>query len=179
MKQTRNPIRLLVEILVIMAVAQAAVMIALPVVAPGLAARNQGFLSAALLVLLAGPTIYWRCMAMTRQPSAGSRGKEGPRGSTVNAAIAMIAAAQALGLVLTGLCVVWQQRTISEVAQAKFERSAERIETEAQRHFGLPLYALNGLRGLFAGDAHVTRSRFRAWVESQNLPAEFPGVRGL
>jgi PAS domain S-box-containing protein len=179
MKQTRNPIRLLVEILVIMAVAQAAVMIALPAIAAGVSARNGMFLSAALLVLLAAPTIYWRCMAVTRQTSTATRGSERTRTSSTNAAIAMTAAAQALGLTLTAVCVLWQQHTISAAAQGKFERSAERIETEAQRHFGLPLYGLNGLRGLFAANAHVTRSQFRAWVESQNLPAEFPGVRGL
>jgi hypothetical protein len=105
-KQTRSPIRFLVEILVIMAVAQAAVMIVLPAIATGLTARSQMFLTAALLVLLAGPTIYWRCMAVTRQTPNASRGKEGPRSGTVTAAITMTAAAQVLGLALTGVCVV-------------------------------------------------------------------------
>ena len=179
MKQIRNPVRLLVEILVIMAVAQAAVVIVLPTIVTGLAARSQGFLSAALLVLLAGPTLYWRCMAVTRQTPIAPGGNGGSRSSTINVAIAMTAAAQVLGLVLTGACVVWQQHTISQATQEKFDRSAERIESEARRHFTLPLYGLNGLRGMFAADGQVNRSQFRAWVESRNLPAEFPGVRGL
>ena len=65
MKHARNPIRLLVEILVLVAMVQCAVMLALPVIAGGLPARSQVLLSAVLLVLLAGPTIYWRCMAGT------------------------------------------------------------------------------------------------------------------
>ncbi len=178
MKQNRNPIRLLAEMLFIMAVAQAAVMLALPAIATGLGANTQALLSAALLVLLAGPTVYWRCMAGPQLTPAPSGGK-GARGSTVNSAIAMTAAAQVLGLVLTGASVMWQQRSVSAAAQEKFDRGAERIETEVRRHFALPVYGLNGLRGMFAAQAHVTRSEFRAWVESRNLPTEFPGMRGL
>ena len=178
MKQTRNPIRLLVEMLLIVAVAQAGVMLALPVIAAALTTQSQMLLSAALLVFLAGPTIYWRCMVAASQKSAAATSTR-TRSGAVGAAIAMTAAAQALGLALTGGCVVWQRHSISAAAQEKFDRSAERIEVEVRRHFALPLYGLNGLRGLFAADSHVTRTQFRSWVESRNLPVEFPGVRGL
>ncbi|MEP6874254.1 MAG: CHASE domain-containing protein [Burkholderiales bacterium] len=178
MKQTRNPIRLFIEILLIVSVAQAAVMLALPAIATGLTPRSQMFLSAALLILLAGPTIYWRCMAGPTQPSPSTSGKRLENG-TVNSAIVMTAAAQVLGLALTGLCVIWQLRSISAAAQEKFERRAERIERDVRRHFSLPVYGLNGLRGLFAADGQVTRGQLRAWVESRDLHAEFPGVRGF
>jgi PAS domain S-box-containing protein len=178
MKQTRNPIRLFIEILLIVSATQAAVVIALPAIATGLAARSQVFLSAALLVLLAGPTLYWRCMSGPRQTPAAPRG-DGPWGSTVRSAIAMTAAAQLLGLALTGAGVVWQLHNISTAAQEKFERRAERIERDVRRHFSLPVYGLNGLRGMFAPDGQLTRSQFRAWVESRDLPVEFPGVRGF
>jgi PAS domain S-box-containing protein len=178
MKQARNPIRLLVEVLLIVAVAQAAVMIAMPAIATGLTARSQMFLSTALLVLLAGPSIYWRCMAGPGQASTASRGK-GPRSGTVKSAIAMTAAAQVLGLALTGAAAVWQLQSISAAAHEKFERRAERIERDVRRHFSLALYGLNGLRGVFAAEGQVTRSQFRAWVESRDLPGEFPGVRGF
>jgi PAS domain S-box-containing protein len=178
MKQASNPIRLLIEILAIVAVAQAIVILALPAIAPGLAARSQMMLGAAILLLLSGPTLYWRCMAGSRSTSA-VRSTRDSRSSTVGSAIAMTAAAQALGLMLTGVCVVWQQRSVSAAAQEEFNRSAERIEAEVQRHFALPLYGLNGLRGMFLANGDLTRSQFRRWVESRNLPAEFPGVRGL
>ena len=178
MTQTRNPIRLLAEILVVVAVAQAGVMLALPVIAAGLTARAQILLSAALLVLLAGPTLYWRCMAAPTQGSVAASGGTSRRGS-VGSAIAMTAAAQVLGLALTGAGVSWQRHSISAAAQEKFDRGAERIEVEVRRHFALPLYGLNGLRGMFAADGQVTRTQFHSWVESRNLPAEFPGVRGL
>ena len=178
MKHTRNPVRLFVEILLIVAVTHAAVMLALPAIATGLPAQGQMFLSAVLLVLLAGPTIYWRCMAGSSRASTAASGK-GARSSTINSAIAMTAAAQLLGLALTGICVVWQLHNISTAAHEKFERRAERIERDVRRNFALAVYGLNGLRGLFAADGHVTRSQFRAWIESRDLPAEFRGVRGF
>ena len=179
MKQARNPIRLFVEILLIVAVIQVAVMIALPAIATGLPTRSQVLLSAALLVFLAGPSIYWRCMAGPSQSSTAPRDKGNPRSGTVNSAIAMTAAAQLLGLALTGVGVAWQLDNIFTAAQEKFERRAERIERDVRRNFSLVVYGLNGLRGLMTANDQVTQSQFRAWVESRNLPVEFPGVRGF
>jgi len=178
MKHARNPIRLLVEILVLVAMVQCAVMLALPVIAGGLPARSQVLLSAVLLVLLAGPTIYWRCMAGTGAASTAPRGK-GPRGTSVKSAIAMTAAAQILGLALTVAGVVWQLHSISAAAHEKFERRAERIERDVRRNLALAVYGLNGLRGVFAADGQMGRNQFRAWVASRDLPVEFPGVRGF
>ena len=210
MKQDRNPIRLLAEILVIMAVTQAAVMLVLPVISTGFSAHSQLLLGAALLTLLAAPTVYWRCMSGPRQASASSRGTStgtsdgtsagmaagigagtsagtgagksagsSAGSSAIKSAIAMTAAAQVLGLVLTAAMVLWQQHSVSTEAQEKFDRGAERIETEVRRHFALPEYGLNGLRGIFAARGHVTRNEFRTWVGSRNSDAEFPGVHGL
>ncbi len=177
MKQARNPVRLLVEILLIVALVQAAVMLGLPAIAGGLPERSQLVLGTALLVLLAGPAIYWRCMAGASRTRTASNGKD-TRGSSTNSAIAMTAAAQVLGLTLTGACVAWQLHSISVAAHDKFERRAERIERDVRRNFALPVYGLNGLRGMFAA-GQVTRSEFRSWVESRDLAVEFPGTRGL
>ncbi|HKW83776.1 MAG TPA: CHASE domain-containing protein, partial [Burkholderiaceae bacterium] len=141
-------------------------------------ARSQVFLGAALIVLLAGPAIYWSCMTGTGRASTASRGKD-PRTTSVRSAIAMTTAAQVVGLALTGAAVAWQLNSIAAAAQEKFERRAERIERDIRRHFALAVYGLNGLRGIFAADGQVTRSQFRAWVDSRDLPVEFPGVRGF
>jgi PAS domain S-box-containing protein len=177
MKQARNPIRLLAEILLIVALVQAAVMQGLPAIAAGLPERSQLFLGTALLVLLAGPTIYWRCMAGAGRTSTAPAGK-GTRDSSVSSAVAMTATAQVLGLALTGAGVAWQLHSASVAAHEKFERRAERIERDVRRKLALPVYGLNGLRGMFAAGP-VSRSQFRAWVESRDLSVEFPGVRGL
>jgi hypothetical protein len=112
MKQTRHPVRLLAKTLFIAALALAGVMSAMPVIASGLAGPSQMLLSAALLLLLAGPTLYWRCMAVPATAPAATRGKRAPSG-TVGSAVAMTALAQALGLVLSGACMAWQQHSMS------------------------------------------------------------------
>ena len=168
----------MIEILLIVAVVQAGVMLMLPAIAAGVSAHNQMLLSTVLLVFITGPAIFWRCRVEPTQAVVATPSRS-LRSGSVSSAIAMTAAAQVLGLVLTGACVIWQRHNISAAAQEEFDRNAERIEVEVQRHFDLPLVGLNGLRGMFAAGSRVTRTQFRAWVESRNLPTEFPGVQGF
>ncbi|HKX44184.1 MAG TPA: CHASE domain-containing protein [Burkholderiaceae bacterium] len=179
MTRKRNSIRLFAELIAIVALMQVGVMLALPHVVGGLTSTTQVFLGAALLVLLAGPTIYWRCMVSAGQTIASAPSTKSLRSTSVRSAIAMTAAAQLLGLAVTAAGVSWQLRNVSEAAQEKFERRAERIERDIRRHFALAVYGLNGLGSAFAADAHVTRSQFRNWVDHRKLPTEFPGVRGF
>ena len=168
----------MIEILLIVALVQAGVMLILPTIAAGVSVHNQMLLSILLLVFIASPAIFWRCMAEPQQAPVTTSSR-GPRSGTVGSAIGMTAATQVLGLVLTGACVSWQHQSISAAAQEKFGHSAQQIEVEVRRHFELPLLGLNGLRGMFAADGHVTGTQFRAWVASRDLPAEFPSVRGF
>ena len=180
MKAHFNPIRLFAEVVVIVALAQAAVTLVLPLLGLGDAGLRSTLLGAALLALLAGPTVYWRCMAASRRlPSAAARPVAHSTGGRVRSAVAMTAAAQLLGLAATAGAVLWQQRALDDAARAQFERGVERIETEVKRRFALPLYGLYGVRGMYAGGAAINKTSFRAYVESRDLPREFPGVRGF
>ena len=178
MKKTQNPVRLMIEILSIVVLVQAGVMLALPVIAAGVSARGQMLISITLLVLVTAPAIFWRCMVEQRHVPVATSGR-GPRSGTVGSATAVTAATQVLGLLLTAACVSWQYQSISAAAQEKFSQSAQQLEVEVRRHFDLPLLGLKGLRGMFAADAQVTPTQFRAWVASRDLPSEFPTVRGF
>jgi len=178
MRQTFNPIHLLAEILLIVVLAQVAVMLALPVLAPDSADQTRMLLGVALLVLLAAPTVYWRSMvAAGRAPRVPVSKSQGNR--SLGWAVVMTAAAQLLGLALTAAAVVWQRSSIEEDARLKFDRGAERIEAEVKRRLDQPLYGLMGARGMFAAAGAVDRSAFRAYVESRDLNEEFRGVRGF
>ncbi len=180
MKPHFNPVRLFAEVIVIVALAQAAVTLGLPLLGLGDAGLRSTLLSAALLALLAGPSVYWRCMAAARRlPSAAARQAANSTGGSVRLAVAMTAAAQLLGLAATAGAGAWQQRALDDGARAKFERGAERIETEVKRRFALPLYGLHGARGMYASGTEIDATAFRAYVESRDLPGEFPGVRGF
>ena len=63
--------------------------------------------------------------------------------------------------------------------QAEFRRSVEQLTLEISRRFRLPVHGLNGARGLYVARSGTTRAEFRAYVESRDLPREFPGVRGI
>jgi len=180
MKPHFNPIRLFAEVVVIVALAQAAVTLVLPLLGLGDAGLRSTLLGAALLALLAGPTVYWRCMAASRRlPSAAARPVAHSTGGRVRSAVAMTAAAQLLGLAATAGAVLWQQHVLDDAARAQFDRGVERIETEVQRRFALPLYGLYGMRAMYAGGAAINKTTVRAYVESRDLPREFPGVRGF
>ena len=175
-----NPIRLLAEVVVIVALAQVAVTLGLPLLGLGDAGLRSTLVGSGLLVLLAGPTVYWRCMAAARHlPSSAARQTNQSPGGGVRMAVTMTAAAQLLGLAATASAVVWQQRALNRLAHANFERGAERVENEIKRRFAQPVYGLNGVRAMYAAGAGIDASSFRNYVESRDLPAEFPGIRGF
>ncbi len=61
----------------------------------------------------------------------------------------------------------------------RFERLADRLALDLQRRMKQAVYGLNGARGVYAASKSVERGEFRAYVESRNLPVEFPGVVGF
>ena len=58
MKKLFSPVRLFVEMLCIVSVAEVLVMLALPVITPGLTGLAEGLVDVALLLLTSGPLIY-------------------------------------------------------------------------------------------------------------------------
>ncbi len=187
-----HPARLFVEVSATVAIVCVAVGVALPAVVPRLDGTARAVVTAALLTLVAGPWIYWRCLAATRravrlQRSASQRaaapaaapGTGRPGGGRLSAPILMTAAVHLGGLALTGAVVVWLQRDLDTQLQRRFERQIERIETDILQRFERPLFGLEGARGAYAASTHIARADFRAYVESRRLEMEFPGLRGF
>ena len=128
-----HPVRLMAEVLLIVALAQLAATVLLPLAAPGLGANARMALGALLLVLLAGPAVYWRCISAPSREVGSTEGRIVRK--KVQSAITLTAGAQLLGLALTGAGVFWLQRTVDTSARVKFERGVERIQTEVARRF--------------------------------------------
>ncbi len=84
-----------------------------------------------------------------------------------------------LGLLLTLAAVAWLRADAQQRAEVEFERLADRVEREALRRLGNPVFGLNGARGVFAASREVNLAEFRAYVESRQMATEFPGVRGF
>ena len=177
-----TPVRLLVEVSVTIALVQALIWVVLPVLAPGLTGVAEGLVDIALLILLCVPVIYWRCMAALRTPRATVHRPEGAAPSqtlSVRAAIGITAAAQIAGLAVTSGVVMWLKLDLDREAQFQFDRGTERIEAEVKRRFNQPLLGLKGARGAYAASPNISRRAFKDYVESRDLPNEFPGIRGF
>ena len=70
------------------------------------------------------------------------------------------------------------QRTQAE-AEAEFGRIVLRNTESISDRFRRPIYGLNGVRGVYATHAQVSRETFRRYVSTHDLAREFPGVRGF
>ncbi len=181
MKTSFTPVRLFVEVSVAIALAETLVMLVLPVLAPGLTGLAEGLVAVTLLILLSGPAVYWRCMAALRRRSASADAATTTvsKSLSLHAAIGMTAAAQLVGLAVTAGVVFWLKLDLDKEAQTLFDRGTERIEAEVKRRFNQPLAGLKGARGAYAASHNITRREFQAYVESRDLPHEFPEVRGF
>jgi PAS domain S-box-containing protein len=177
-KTSFDPQRLLLEVLLIVAVAEIGVMLALPVMAPGLGSVGTGLMDVAMLLLLAGPALYWRFMSTLGggkyTPPALPLGHGKP-----SQAMVLTATTQIMGLLLTAGGVWWQSRNLDALSQSRFTQAVDRINTEVARRLSQSVYGLKGARGAIAATPEFTRQEFHAYVASRDLPTEFPGIRGF
>jgi PAS domain S-box-containing protein len=176
MKQFFKVSRLLLETLLVVALAELAVMLLLPLIAPNLAALQQGLLDIAMLLMFCGPTLYWRFQQHLRIARLSpAPGRAGP----AHSAVLLTAVAQIAGLLLTAAGVWWQSQELGQLGQTRFEEGSQRIEAEITRRINLTVYGLKGARGAMAASASFKRAQFRAYVTSRDMPTEFPGIRGF
>ena len=84
-----------------------------------------------------------------------------------------------LGLWLSAEIALWLRAGADATAATEFSHVVTRVSDEVTRRFHQPIYGLKGARGLYAVQEKVRRGEFRRYVESRDLPHEFPGVRGF
>ena len=182
MKQPNNPIRLLAEILAIVALCELVVMLVLPSTASNLGVLAQGGLNITLLLLLSAPLVYWRGMAITRMAAESARTSSArpvSRQTSIRTAVIATAAAQLVGLALTGVGVWWQHRSVENERQTRFDRAVDRVDADVRRRLEFPVYGLTGIRSSYAASDQVTDDEFRELVRSLDIERLFPGVSGF
>ncbi|CAM3706709.1 CHASE domain-containing protein [Roseateles saccharophilus] len=85
-----------------------------------------------------------------------------------------------IGLALTAAGALWQQHRASTETRSLQDRQIERLHADLVRQLTMPVYGLRGARGTLAAlEGRASRTAFRAYVGSRDLPREFPGVRGF
>jgi PAS domain S-box-containing protein len=185
MKKNAGPIRLLGEILLIVAIVEGlaqGVLFALQMQE----SHDRAFvIHIALVLLLSGPLVYWRSMVMARSLRTDARTVQQASqraGITFGQAVAFTGAAQALGLLATLGATLYLQSTLDQAEKLHFDQSVGRIKAEILQRFSQSMYGLAGLRSSYAvkmasgNDALLTPAEFEAAINVRDLPREFPGV---
>ncbi|QDV05127.1 Sensor protein EvgS precursor [Planctomycetes bacterium Poly30] len=168
--------RSLVEIVLAIAMTEAAVMYLLPVVAPGLSQGAEALLDALMVASVATPFILWRL-------SHASKAEVGDFPDLQQTGVARTSLAITVVLMLgTGATVLATHGASSQVsdeAQARFDRLSDRLTSEVERRVNQVRYGLAGARGTFAAMGELNRGAFARYVASRDLPGEFPGAIGF
>jgi len=175
-KQPLNILRLIVEIIAAIALAEVGVMFLLSVLAPGVEGMLETMLDATLLSIFAGPVILWRLVARLRRADADlERANSAKPWKQDLAAVGVFT----LGLAVTGAAVVGSNMQTRQRAEAQFEQVSERLVREAERRVNKPQYGLAGARGMYATTTSVDRGQFAAYFASRDIAKEFPGTLGF
>jgi len=174
MMRGARDVRLLIEIVVALVIAEMAIMYALPSLVPNASGIREALYDAALLALIVGPFTVWRLNVASKREADPRLDLE-----TVAWFGRAIAAAIAVGVLLSVFAFTQSRESIRAEAIARFEKLAERTVSEIQRSINQPVYGLKGARGVYAASQDVSRSEFEAYVASRDLKTEFPGAIGF
>ncbi len=162
-------VRLVVDMVAIIALAVATTVLVIPAAAPEVSFGTGP--KVCLAGVLAGPFLGWRFRREKRRgPSAVSR----PGAAR---AILVASGLLATGLVLTGLAAWGTSRAAKAVAGDRFRFLAERVQDRIRERLDRPFAGLRGLHGLYMASTTVTREDFRTFLALRDLRTEFPGVR--
>lgn len=158
-------VRLLVEVLLIVASCEVAVMFVLPLLAPGVNEWQEAFLDATLLSVMAAPLLLWRAHRVARHFRARPSALEElfqRRGGAMPALVLVV------GLGLT-VSLAWGVREQAQrLARTRFDHVVSRVHGTVQERLA---YAADGLRDIRSASAltghPLGRSELHRWVTQQ------------
>jgi CHASE1-domain containing sensor protein len=93
-------------------------------------------------------------------------------------AVQFALASLVFGLLLTASVVWWQNDSLQQQNQARFELGAQRTESEVLRRLDHVVLGLKAARNAISAHEQLSRQEFRDYV-SRDLETEYPGVRGF
>ncbi|MDP3832425.1 MAG: response regulator [Hydrogenophaga sp.] len=91
----------------------------------------------------------------------------------------LTAAILLLGVLVSGAAAFTLAHRAEAEVQTEFGRKSGLIADAITQRLTMPAYGLKGVRGTYAASQRVERAEFAAYVNSRDLPREFPGSRGF
>ncbi|QOV89764.1 bifunctional diguanylate cyclase/phosphodiesterase [Humisphaera borealis] len=176
MKAPLNTARLFVEILAAIVVGETAAMFILRAFAPNATGMHLAILNVAILGILAGPVVLWRVWAAAKKSDRDLATDSAAGGWRLKLGVVTVLA---LGLGLSLAAGRQIHSSTQAEARAHFQTLAKDALEDVQLRVNQTAHGLNGARGVYAASKSVERLEFKAYVESRDLPKEFPGVPGM
>lgn len=84
-----------------------------------------------------------------------------------------------IGLISTGFVWYYTTQSVEREAQIKFDRQVDEVKNLLSNRLQVYLDTLRATKGLFAASEDVSRTEWKAFVESLNLQKRYPGIDGL
>lgn len=84
-----------------------------------------------------------------------------------------------LGIGLSAASSIWLYHDIHSRAEVRFGLLAKNVANDISDHFHRSGYGLLGARGMYAAAPNAGPEEFRAYVQTRDIPKEFPGIRGF
>lgn len=84
-----------------------------------------------------------------------------------------------LGLISTGFAWNYTSQAVEREAQIKFDHQVEDTKNLLNNRLQVYIDTLQATKGLFAASEDVSRTEWKAFVESLNLQKRYPGINGL
>ncbi len=176
MKNRYPLLRLCIEIVLTIALAEAAVRLLLPIIAHDLTLWGEAALDAVILSAIAAPVILWRTRAFVsviRDENMWAQ-RNAARASVLATCLVLL-----ISLAATGWLTRNALHEDDRVAEARFDALTVRASTEITRRFSTFAGGLRGARGLFAASQSVEPDEFAAYAKSRDFDIEFVGSLGL
>jgi len=181
--RTAHPIlRLSIELVAILALAETTAQILTPIAASTMPPILGVMMHALLLIAICVPLCIWRARVSRLLRAAGHRASfslSTVRTWTPTRTWGLTAGVAITGFIITLILFYHAELEINQRALAQFESSSERLCAETVRRVDRVAYGLKGARGVYAASNSLDRAKFEAYVNSRDLPSEFPGALGF
>lgn len=164
--------RVVLEVVVVVALAEALIMFVLGWFAPDLPRVQEAALDAVILSMIVGPYLLWRIR--TQQIDVEHTAWRALRGNGAWLVAFLV------GLVLSWLMAWSFWRAEQQAAEVRFDRAASQIEAQIQTRFDRAYQSFHGVRSTMAMLGRTLKPQeYRDWMQTRFPNGDVLGMRGL